>query len=173
MTRLAVAAALIALALAAPATAGNVAPEWLATAAAEEAGHPVAVWCESDGFAWDTSIVRRFYPRGGDPVLNGFYAGDDGLFLAPGACLPLVTGPSSARFAFGLYVLLHEAGHATGTHDETTADCLALEWLPTILFDVLRVPWFSPAMRRVWNGAAIAALEHRDVPTSCLRVLRV
>jgi hypothetical protein len=138
---------LVALACAAPATGSNVATPRMAAVASWAAGKPISVWCESDRAEWARMLasanldVADGYTRDAEPV----------VYLAPQTCTNL--GYEDVRLGMGLNVLLHEAAHQRGFHDEALAECAARVLIYSALHDFYGVPWFSLRMHDVVETA--------------------
>lgn len=115
------------LAAAGPAHAANLPDPRLDAAASSAAGHPVAVWCETDPSAW-LGLQQQYAAPGAGAFTE---IGGSTVFLGPDYCSTLrfyLGDPGVATVPEGaaLLVLLHEASHAAGVVDEHAADCRAL-----------------------------------------------
>jgi hypothetical protein len=146
---------LVALALAAPAAAGNVATVKMTEVASWAAGRPLSVWCESEQAEWDRLLAQHGLSAPAGFIIDGFttYTAPV-VYLAPLHC-PELVGPTHRDFALGLNVLLHESytHYGAGIHDNAIQECGAL----LLQYEALRrfygVPSFSPLMRRLTEQA--------------------
>lgn len=149
------AVALVALALAAPAGAGNVATAKMAQVASFAAGKPLQVWCESEQAEWDRMVAEHGLADQPGFVITGFTTYDAPvIYLAPAPCRSLV-GPTHHDFALGLNVLLHESytHFGAGIRDQAIQECGALLLQYEALRHFYGVPSFSPLMRLLTERA--------------------
>jgi hypothetical protein len=120
----------LALALVAPAAAGNVPNSQLDAAASAVAGKPVTVWCESHWSEWihtGDSVEKDWSSLGGFTILS-----EPIVYLSPDICETLHAllrygdDVGSYHASVAIHVLVHEAVHQTGIENEGETDCKAL-----------------------------------------------
>lgn len=129
------------------------------------AGRTVDVSCETRGLVWKREVQSAHLAAGAvayyDPELDLIRFGPlickDLLTLRQGASL------SSVR---GLFIVAHEAAHASGVDNEGTANCWGLYWAQNLARRFNGVRFFTPASRRV---LALAKQIHRGAPPNYQR----
>jgi hypothetical protein len=125
----------------APAFAANRSSARLDAVAADVAGHPVTVWCETSWASWLTTVAAED-PGSGVAAedVNGFTTMDRPVvYVSPRQCETLSAATEFGHQRVGSYylasamlTLVHEAVHQRGVTDEGVTDCTALSLLPRV-----------------------------------------
>lgn len=149
LARLALFAVCFVFALVSTAQAGNVPDPRLDAVAAEIAGHPVNVWCETDSAEWSRMVSAVFGPTV-DPIYVRGYTlySSTTVNVAPIVCATLLweiggrqgTPPPYLPRGVALLTLVHESVHQRGVTDEGIADCIAIKLLPRFVGTLYGIP---------------------------------